>query len=129
MSIDLFGPGPRIVTVTKTAGMNLSGHRVVRPQADGTIVYADPSDSATWRSGPWWLTQGAMSSGASAELLAEGEITEASWTWTPGARLFLGASGLLSTVPPAAPARMVQVAVAGSGTTIWFAPQLPIETV
>jgi hypothetical protein len=128
MSVDIFGPGPRTVTVTKTAGANLSGHRVVRPQADGTVVYADPSDAAAWGAGPWWLTQRAVMAGASDDLLAVGEITEPSWAWVPGTRLFLGTLGALSTVPPPDPTRMVQVAVAQAGTTIFFDPQMPIET-
>jgi hypothetical protein len=128
MTVDIYGPGPRTVTVTKTAGANLSGHRVVRPQADGTVVYADPADAPAWGAGPWWLTQGAIMLGASADLLAIGEITEPSWAWTPGARLFLGSAGVLSAIPPPDPTRMVQVAVAQGSTTIWFDPQMPIET-
>jgi hypothetical protein len=129
MTITIHGPGPRIITVSKVAGTNLSGQRVVRPQADGTVVYADPGDPVGFGAGPWWLTTGAVSSGATADLLAEGETTEPSWSWTPGARLFLGTNGALSTTPPAVPARMLQVAVAVAGTTIYFDPQVPIETV
>jgi hypothetical protein len=128
MSLTIYGPGPRIVTVTKTAGTALSGQRVVRPRADGAVIYADPSDAVGFGAGPWWLTQGAVLSGAATELLAEGEITEPSWSWTPGARLFLGAAGTLSTTPPVVPARMIQVAVAVAGTIIYFDPQVPIVT-
>lgn len=128
MTVDIFGPGPRTVTATKTAGMNLSGHRVVRPGPAGTLVYADPLDTATYANGPWYLTQGAIAVGAEAAVLGEGEITEPSWTWSPGQRLFLGTNGTLSTTPPLAPARMVIVAVASKVDTIYFDPGSPIET-
>jgi hypothetical protein len=128
MTVVITGPGPRTVVVQGTAGANLSGHRVVRPDGAGAVVYADPTDSATWKAGPWWLTQRAIALGASDDLLAVGELTEPSWAWTPGARLFLSTAGLLSTVPPPDPTRMVQVAVARSSDTIWFDPQMPIET-
>lgn len=129
MAIDIYGPGPRTVNVSVPAGMTLSGHRVVRPNEDGEVVYADPSDPPEWGAGPWWLTTAAVAEGAVADLLAVGELVEPSWSWVPGTRLFLGTLGVLSSVPPPDPTRMVQVAVARAGDTIYFDPQLPFETV
>jgi hypothetical protein len=127
--VDIYAPSRAILVIEGTAGETLSGHRVVRPRADGMIVYADPADPIEWRAGPWWLTQGAVMEGAEAQVLVVGEILEPSWSWTPGARIFLGAVGVLTTTPPAAPSRIVQVGTATGADTMFFYPRAPIETV
>ncbi|MGW5514253.1 LtfC-like domain-containing protein [Nocardia africana] len=110
------GEGGASVIVTGTAGAALSGHRAVVRNAAGVWVYADnqtPGHIAL----PIGITTGAASSGTTVKVLMFGEITEPSWSWTPGP-VFLGAGGALTQSVPGT-GFLAQVAAAISGTTVF----------
>lgn len=113
------------------AGADLSGQRLVSPQADGTVVYASNALLANLGK-PLWLTVGAISNGATGIVLYEGLFTEPSWTWTPGERIFLGTNGLLTqTVPTASSGAtyLLQVASAISAVEIFYDVTSPIALI
>lgn len=104
-------------TATFTAGITVSGHRMVIRQADGTVTYADWT---TVGSAPLWMTLGAASSGATVTAQFSGVVDEPSWTWTPGP-LYLGATGLITQTVPTASAGAVfltQIGFATSPTSV-----------
>lgn len=114
-------------SLTVTAGVALSGHRVVSPRGDGKVEYADAT-FITHLNRSMWLTLGAVAANAPATVLIHGWITEPSWAWTPGLAIFLGAAGLLTQALPVAPgsAFLLRLGVAISATAILFDPQQPI---
>lgn len=94
---DLEVTGGDRVEVEITAGMVLSGHRIVTPDVNGAAVYAQPD---TIPEGPLLLTTGAWSTGELATVVAYGVVDEPSWNWTPRTRLFLAPNGFLTQAPP-----------------------------
>lgn len=112
---------------THTAGQVLSGHRVVRiDAATGKAVYADNSVLAD-AGALLGVTLGAAVLNASVRVQAFGELTEATWTWTPGAALYLGTAGQLTETPPELPAVFSEcVAFALTATTILIDTEIPI---
>lgn len=108
------GDADRILT-TAVAGETLSGHRLVNPRPNGSIMYANPA-SLTYLHAPIWMTLGAIMLGEEADVLAYGPAEEDSWAWTPGP-LFLGASGTIVSTPPAG-AYMVQVGYATTAQSL-----------
>lgn len=106
------------------AAVTLSGHRVVTPQADGTLIYADNATIAH-RDRPLWITMSAYTAGDLAQAISHGLVTEPSWSWTPG-QVYLGANGALTQTPPAGPAAAF-LAVVGEafGATQLFVTRLP----
>jgi len=113
------------VTFAKTAFATLSGHRIVSPRSDGTVEYADNATS-THANRPFWMTSGAATSGAAVTVVAYGEITEPSWSWTPGAAVYLATNGTLTQTAPVAPAFLLQVGTAQAPTVMFIDPQRPI---
>lgn len=111
------------------AATSLSGHRVVTPQPDGQLIYAS-NDNAAHLAVPLWITVGAASPGASVDVLITGTMIEPSWSWTPGAPVYLGVNGQLTQVPPAAPGAvfLAQVGTATSPTSLFVdrAPSIKI---
>jgi hypothetical protein len=93
-------PGPSTGSDTEvlTAGQNLSGQRVVRDTETGAL-YADHNtiSHAAQIAG---ITLGAVLAGGLATVRHHGEIDESSWSWTPGATLFLGSSGQITESIP-----------------------------
>jgi hypothetical protein len=114
---------------TAPAGADLSGHRLVTPQADGTLRYLSNADAADLGA-PCWLTVGSALAGTDAVVLVYGAITEPSWSWTSGP-LYLGADGLLTQTPPTAPsaAFIVSVGYATAPTSIFLSPQPAISLI
>jgi hypothetical protein len=90
------------VVLTGVAAGPLSGHRAVYRRPDGLIDYASAATPAHFDA-PIWITTGAVAAGATATMVAFGEITEASWAWTPARLIFLGAGGALTQTVPSAP--------------------------
>lgn len=114
---------------SETAGTALSGHVLVSPRSDGTVIAADPT-SLAGIDAPIWLTTAAASNAAPVEVLLAGRFTEPSWSWTPNAPLYLGAAGAITaTVPTAAggAAWLRKVATALTATVIQFNPSPPIK--
>jgi hypothetical protein len=97
-------PGPQgpsgVVQITRTAGVALSGHRIVRLNADGEAIYAD-CETLSDASVVLGMTVGAAEQGASATIQTEGELVEPSWTWNPDLPIFLSTAGQLTQTPPA----------------------------
>lgn len=101
------------VVLTGTAGVPLGGHRAVYRRGDGEIEYASCAISA--HAGvPIWVTLGAANTGDEVEMVALGEMTEGSWSWTAGGLVFLGVNGALVQ---ALPAGAEFLAVVGAATT------------
>jgi hypothetical protein len=105
--------------LSRVAGDNLGGHRVVTLNESNQLVYAS-NDNSGQIEAPLWLTLGAISSGAIDSVLAFGPITEPSWSWNPGP-VYLDVDGLLTQDAPEAPALFaVQVGYATSTRRIVF---------
>lgn len=108
------------------AATAIGGHRAIVTDADGLAVYAD-NQTAAHQYGALGVTTGAASAGDSLSIVALGAITEASWSWTPQQPVFVGAAGVLTQTPPAAPAWLRVVGVAISPTTLFVRPDPPIH--
>lgn len=102
----------------------LAGHRVVTTDDDGRAIYADPSNPDIVHA-VLWLTLQAAAADALVTVLAEGEVTDPALVFAPRARIYLGANGTLSTIPPTTGV-IVRVAIAVSADTIFFDPSVPI---
>lgn len=117
------------VRLTALAAVALSGHRAVTPRPDGGLEYADNTTLAHLHA-PVWITLGAAVAGDEVEVLAYGTLAEPSWSWIPGTPLYLGASGVITQVPPAAPALfLAQIGVATSPTTAFIDRQPSITLI
>ena len=115
LNADSLADGSQRIEITAAA--NLSGHRVVFI-SDST--YADILDTA--RAGELiGLTENGATIGQPLSILLNGFITETSWNWTVGAKLYLGANGLL-TETVTATGVLWHVANAIDATTIKFNP-------
>lgn len=126
--VEVGPPGPsggHTIAFTRVAAADVSGHRVVTPLADGTVAYADSSSPASLNR-PMWVTAGAAASGTEVPVVAFGEMTEPSWSWTPGP-VWLGADGALTQDPPTPPMFLQQIGVADTPTSLFVDPQMPIS--
>ncbi len=85
-------------TITARAAESLGGHRVVTLNADREVEYADSSEDVYGR--VVGVTTGSVSAGDVATVRTAGRLDEPSWSWTPGATLYLGLDGILSEVAP-----------------------------
>lgn len=122
------GP-PGTTTITVTADTNLSGHRAVRWATPTRVDYASAADpSRAWTIG---ITLGAATAGAPVEVETLGLVTEPSWSWDPNALVFLGVDGVLTQIPPEAPALSCRVVVgrAVSSTSLWVHTDSPIRLI
>lgn len=108
------------VRLTKTAGRNLGGHRVVTTDATGALTYAS-NLTPEHINAPMWLTTGATSLGDDTDVMIYGYIEEPSWSWVPGP-LYLGTNGQMTQEPPEAPFALflMQVGYATSPTSAFF---------
>lgn len=115
------GPeGPAGGTVLQaTAAVALSGHRAVYRAADG-LRYASADDLATIN--VLGVTTGAASPATLATVQINDELIELSWSWTPGAIVWLGLNGALTQTPPSSGAA-VEIGVATSATGLLVRPQ------
>jgi len=95
---DISGVGA-YTRVTRTAGEALGGHRVVRQGTDGAAYYAS-NTSDSHKHAVLGVTIGAVNSGDTATIQSYGELTEPSWTWSPGLPIFLSTNGLLTQTAP-----------------------------
>lgn len=120
------GPGgdTQVQTIVRIAGENIGGHRLVVPSiVDGEVEYASNLDTSN-PTRPVWMSISAADQGDQVTLVAEGPVTETSWTWNEGP-IFLGANGLMTQTPPMTGMVMV-VAWALSPTKCVFDPNPPI---
>ena len=68
------------------------------------------------------VTTGAASEDATVTIMANGEMTEGSWSWSPGP-VWLGTSGTLTQTPPSS-GSVVRVGTALGATTLFVEPRL-----
>lgn len=125
------GPaGPAGGTATEmTAGVALSGHRLVTRNTSGAAIYADATNAGHINA-PLWLTLGAASLGDQVSVQSAGIVTEPSWSWTPGP-LYLSTNGQLTQISPTASGAvfLVQVGYATSATSVVLGRQPSIKLV
>lgn len=112
-------------SIARQASTALSGHRAVRERADGAVEYADPSTPLGLTT-VLGITSGAASGGAHVTIVTTGEMEEQTWSWTPGALIYLGASGALTQTAPVSGWLMV-LGVATSATSMIVRIAAPIQ--
>ena len=102
-------------TKTYTSGMDIVVNRLVYVK-NGLAYHADNStfDTASHVVG---LATQSVSSGGSLQVLAFGDRTDVSWTFTGNEQLWLGSNGQLLTMAPTS-GILVQVGVVTSSTSI-----------
>lgn len=104
-------PGSLVFERQVGDGDPVSGHRVVRPNPDGSIAYAgndEPGDLGA----PLWLT---LQAGSEVSVCAFGTVDEPSWDWDVGP-LYLGTVGVLTQTPPSAGGGALFLVVVGYAT-------------
>lgn len=100
------------------AGEALSALRAVRfDAATGRVLYCRPPELEA-RLPLGITTSAAASIGDEITVRRDGELTDGSWTWTPGAPVLLAANGVLTQSQPALQTFMVVLGVAMTSTTI-----------
>lgn len=109
------------VTVQMTAGVDLSGQRVVIANGSGLAVYPDISVLADALA-VIGITEGAISNGAVGNIIAIGQLTEPSWSWTPGAPVYCADIGVLTQTLPTGK-WILQIATAITSTSIAIEPR------
>jgi hypothetical protein len=104
------------------------------------LVYANVSDS-----GEYWIAtnagtaaqadvvgivveSGGIADTATGTIHLGGLVTNGSWTWTPGAALYLSTAGGITETEPTSPDIVKPIGYAVTATQIWFNPQLGWET-
>lgn len=112
---------PMVATV-RVGAAAVGANRALMFDPTGTVVYADPMDPGFLFAG---ISQQAGAAGSSITVLQNGPMTEATWTWTPGLPLFVGANGTLTQTVPISGV-MQEVAIAYTATMIVVQPQTPI---
>ncbi|HRO02418.1 MAG TPA: hypothetical protein PLS69_02285 [Terricaulis sp.] len=90
---------PGGASFARIASVALGGHRVVRALPNDEVAYASSADP-THADLIIGITTGAANESEEISVAAGGEITEGSWTWTPGP-VFCGVNGVLTQTPPA----------------------------
>lgn len=115
-------------TTTGTAGETLAQYDIVysdeadsgefkKAQNDGTEIEADCIGIVT--------ESGGISSGSTGEITLYGIITNAGWSWTPGATLWVGGTaGQMVDEKPASPNYFKPIGFAITATKILFFPQI-----
>jgi hypothetical protein len=112
--------------ITMTAGIDLSGHRVVIPDGSGNAIYPDITVLADGLA-LVGITTGAIANGDAGAVQIMGSMTEVSWTWTPGLPIYSDDGGVLTqTLPSGSWVR--QIAVAITATKIAITPQTLLST-
>lgn len=87
--------------VTRIASQNLSGHRVIKINAQGLLQYASSAllpDALR----VFGITTAAASIGAPCPVVQRGEVVEPSWNWNVNLPIYLGSDGVLTQTPPSA---------------------------
>lgn len=135
IQLDIVASGPpgkdgttTAISFTRVSARALSADRVVVPQPDGTVDYADPTDLLE-ATRPMWLTLTTTGApGEDVECLETGQVSESYWSWVPGEPIFLGMDGNLTQVAPTADAGftfLLQVASPDTATDLFYAPRTP----
>jgi hypothetical protein len=114
-------------TIAKKADGSISGHRIVRQTGVDTVGYVDVTD-ATQVTSALGMSENGASDGGDVTVRIEGEITEASWSWTPLLPIYLAANGMMTQTPPTSPgsAFVLSVGYALSSDTMRVHLGIPI---
>jgi hypothetical protein len=83
--------------VTVIAGTNLSGHVVVR--IENGIAYSCGSDNQAYIGHAIGITTGGALAGGTIAVQLHGELTEPTWSFTPGF-VWIGSGGILTQTAP-----------------------------
>ena len=111
---------------TYTAAIPLGGHRILVTDPTGQLIYADNTD-LTHANQAVRISLNAAGAGDPITVQVNGRITEPSWTWTPGATLYVGANALPAETEPVAPAVFSKpIAVAETATRILMINEPPV---
>ncbi len=89
--------GPVTVSVPMRAGADVSGQRALMFDDAGGVILADPTVPTYAFAG---ISLGAALAGTDVPVCDGGWIQDPSWTWTPGAALYVAPGGVLTVVPP-----------------------------
>lgn len=82
------------------AAATVGGHRAVRTQSDGRVLYANQTDTSKGFSVLGITLNSAIENGA-VQVQRDGPITFSGWSWAPDLPVFLGLNGELTQTPPA----------------------------
>lgn len=120
------GPaGPAGGTLDRIAGPPISAQRVVRATGSTTIDYCDARQFSHVLTA-LGVSLNAAGTGGSVTVVTLGELTEPSWSWTPGLPIFCGDDGALTQTEDPAWAWTRIVAVAETSTRIYVSLRDPI---
>jgi hypothetical protein len=103
----------------------LSALRVVRAASPGRLRYARPGEVEALA--PIGVTTGASSTGQRVQLATRGPLSDASWHWTAGVPVLLGADGSLVQQQPVGQSVMVVIGLAIATDTIVIRMAAPID--
>ena len=112
------GGGGSAVKQDIAAAGAISALRVLRTDATGDLVYCD-ADTAVQANTAVGISNTAVGgAGGDVEVITAGYMTDAAWTWTPGAPIFCGATGALTQNAATPTGFLQQIAVATSATEV-----------
>ena len=106
-------------TYTAIAAGAVSAHRAVLLNALGQVIYAD-NQTAAHASAVLGISTNAALAGGNVVVQTVGELIEPSWNWTLNQPVFIGATGVLTQTPPAAPAVFSRIVGFPTATTKLF---------
>lgn len=92
--------GEGSIHVSYEAGDAVSGHKIVRSQADGTVIHADHDDINLANDHLLGVSSNAAAAGDPVAVVTYGPLEELSWTWDTTKLLFLGSNGAIVQVQP-----------------------------
>ena len=116
--------GEYITYISKIAGVNISGHRVVRVSGNDTVDYAD-KDSLSDINKVIGVTLGASAQNDPINIQTRGEIEDVSFNWDINKPIYLGNNGYLTQDFPTT-GFLLQVAIPVSNTKINISLKQPI---
>jgi hypothetical protein len=99
-----------------TAGESISAYNILVQESDGKVDVGDSSDTTHIQKVVGLATTSAVLDDT-IEVQSTGKMTNAGWSWTPGAKLYYTSSGTLTETVPST-GFIQQVAVAETATTI-----------
>jgi len=118
-------PGASNAAASYVASGAISGHVVVAETAPGVVTPADPTDLGHVLRVVGVTTHAAVD-GAQVLVRSARTLEHGGWTFTPGARVYVGASGALAQTPTPAAVFSQIVGVALTPTIVLLSIQPPI---
>jgi hypothetical protein len=93
--------------VTNSSGGTINQWEAVYVKSDGSIDKADANGSGTYPS--WGLATGSITTGTTGTIITMGNVRNDSWTFTPGATVWVSTTaGALTTTQPATTGDKIQ---------------------